>query len=557
VSFALSVHVDAPVPIKALLDQHLEVARAARAGDTPDADEVVRLQRESEQTAHELLATEGYFSPQISSTLTGNQQVDYRVVPGVRTTIASVKLSFTGAVQTRTDTEKLRARIERSFLLKPGMPFRQTDWDTAKLKLLQPLLAGAYPAAKIAASEARIDPATHTADLSVTVDSGPAFFYGATRVSGSQRYPASIALNLNPAKRGAPVHQQDLLDYQTALEASGYYAQAAVRIDPDPATAAAVPIQVEVVERPQKLLSLGAGFSTDTGARVQASWLQRNLANRGLRLKLDAKIETTQQTGAAELDWPRTSKGFENSVGVQSKHEDISGQITRSNLLIAKRSRTRGQIEATLSLQYQTEEQRVGNVLSESNQALTLNYAWTLRKLGRALYPRTGYVLTLQGGGAAAGVLSDTSFVRLYARDTHFFRLGDNGRLILRGEFGGVLSDSREGIPTDFLFRAGGDNSVRGYGYQSIGRNINGSIASVRYLATGSVEYNYFFTRTWGAALFVDAGDAADTPADLAPVFGYGVGARYLSPVGPINLDLAYGEAVHKFRLHFSLGVSF
>jgi len=82
-------------------------------------------------------------------------------------------------------------------------------------------------------------------------------------------------------------------------------------------------------------------------------------------------------------------------------------------------------------------------------------------------------------------------------------------------------------------------------------------VESVRYLATGTVEYNYFFDRDWGMALFVDAGDAADSPTSLSPVFGYGVGARYSSPVGPINLDLAYGEATQKFRLHFSLGLSF
>jgi translocation and assembly module TamA len=557
---ALMVGVDAPEPLKALLAQHLDIARAARLNETSDADEVARLAQQSDLTAHELLATEGYFSPQIKHMATqsaGDWRVEYRVVPGTRTTVRRVALNFTGAVQTRVDADKLRTRIEREFVFKSGMPFRQADWDRAKLGVLQPLLASAYPAARITSSEARIDPATHTADLTLSIDSGPAFFYGAPQLSGNQRYPASVALNLNPAKRGQPVRQQDLLDYQTALESSGYFAQAAVRINPDPAQAAAVPIEVVVVERPQKLLSFGVGISTDTGARVQASWLQRDLADHGLRLKLDARIETSQQSGAAELAWPRTSQGYENSIGAQLKHEDIKGQQTRTNLLIAKRSRTRGQIETTLSLQYQTEAQRIAKVLSENNQALTLNYAWTLRTLGRALYPRSGYVLSLQGGGAAAGVLSDTSFVRLYARDTQFFGLGRNARLIVRGEFGGVLADTRDGIPTDFLFRAGGDNSIRGYAYQSLGRSTSGGVASVRYLATASVEYNYFFNNTWGAALFVDAGDAADTPRSLSPVFGYGVGARYRSPVGPINLDLAYGEATRQFRLHFSLGVSF
>ncbi|MFP5410246.1 MAG: autotransporter assembly complex protein TamA [Gammaproteobacteria bacterium] len=555
---ALTVEIDAPDELKALLTQHLESARAARQGETFDAWEIARLQRQSEQTAQDLLATEGYFSPQVESAaewVDGDWRMSYAVTPGPRTTVRTLTVRFAGAVREAPAWQ--RARVERSVSLQPGMPFRQADWAAAKLAVLQPLLSDRYPAARLAASEARIDPATQAAALTLTVDSGPAFFYGASTVQGAERYPASIAHNLITARAGKPYRQQDLLDTQAALETSGYYAQATVRIEPEPAHAAAVPVAVEVVERPAKMFSVGAGVSTDTGARVQAGWLHRNLAGEGLRLKLDARLETRRQTGGAELAWPRTAKGYENSLGAQLRHEDIEGQETRAWLLAARRTRFDGPIEATLSLQYQTETQAVGSVVRARNQALTANYAWTQRTVGRAFYPRRGYVLTLQGGGAVESLLSDTTFARLYARHTQYFRAGDNGRLILRGEWGSVLADTRDGIPTDLLFRAGGDNSVRGYAYQSLGRTLTGGVASVRHLATASAEYNYFFDGDWGMALFVDAGDAADTPGALSPVFGYGVGARYRSPVGPINLDLAWGEAVDEFRLHFSLGVSF
>lgn len=556
---ALTVEVDAPEDLKALLTQHLETARAARRGETLDDAELERLRSVSMDTARELLATEGYFSPRVDSTLTGtadDRVLRYAVTPGPRTRVRSVNIDFSGALAGAGDWQQ-RASVRRSFTLEAGMPFRQADWNAAKLALLGPLLSVRYPAAQLAASEARIDPDAQSADLLLRVDSGPAFFYGEPVVSGSRRYPEAIVRNLSPMKPGRPYRQQDLLDYQAALETSGYYAQATVRVDPNPAQAAAVPVQVDVVERPEKRFSVGAGVSTDTGARVQAGWEHRNIADRGLRLKLDTRLEADRQTGAVELAWPRNTGGYENSLGMRIKHEDIEGQETLGNVLVAKRTRTRGQIETTLSLQYQTEEQSIGEVVSARNQALTANYAWTRRTVGRAFYPRRGHVLTLQGGGASEALLSDTSFVRLYGRHTQYFRAGDNGRLILRGEWGSVLSDTRVGIPTDFLFRAGGDNSVRGYAYQSLGRTLEGGVASVRHLATGSVEYNHFFEGNWGMAVFVDAGDAADTPAALSPVFGYGVGARYRSPVGPINLDLAYGEATGKFRLHFSLGVVF
>lgn len=553
---ALAVEIDAPETVKPLLERHLDAARAARLGETPDAEEIARLQRQSEATARELLATEGYFSPRVTSALAGDT-LRFAIEPGPRSTVRRVAVTFAGALAGDAKDAPLRARIERGFSLKPGMPFRQLDWDAAKAGVLAPLLAGQYLAARIAASEARIDPATQSADLSITVDSGPAFYYGTPEIVGAARYPASIARNLSPARPGKPVSQQALLDYQAALEASGYYSQAVVRIDSDPAQAAAAPIRVEVTERPEKRLSLGAGISTDTGARVQASWLARDVAGEGLRLKLDGKLETRSQSAAAELAWPQNAGGYSNSLGVRVKREDIEGQETRSALVAAKRSRTRGPIDTALTLQFQNETQRVGDTVNARNQALTLNYAWTQRAIARAFYPRDGHVLSLQAGGAAAALLSDTSFVRLYGRHTQYLRLGRDDRLVLRAEGGAVLAGTRDGIPTDFLFRAGGDNSVRGYAYQSLGRTLDGGVASVRYLVTGSVEYNRFFTRDWGMALFVDAGDAADSPGALAPVFGYGLGARYRSPVGPVNLDLAYGEATRRFRLHFSLGVSF
>ncbi len=392
----------------------------------------------------------------------------------------------------------------------------------------------------------------------MTLDSGPAFFYGQPVISGSQRYPESIALHLNPTKPGKPVRQQDLFDYQTALEASGYYAQAVVSIEPDPALAAAVPIRVELVERPEKLFSVGAGYSTDTGVRVQTAWQHRDILDQGLRLKLEAlpgnqgaepgwrSCPGRAMPGAMTTAWACNSSRRTSRV-----RKRVPPRWRPSAAAPAARSRRRCRCSTRLK------NRPSAMCWTRVTKRWPLNYAWTQRTVGRAIYPRRGYVLTLQGSGAAEALLSDTSFIRLYGRHTHYFRAGDNGRLVLRGELGSVLAETREGIPTDYPFRAGGDNSVRGYAFESLGRTLEGGVASVRYLATGSVEYNYFFDRDWGMALFVDAGDAADSFGSLSPVFGYGVGARYRSPVGPVNLDLAYGEDTDEFRLHFSLGVSF
>jgi translocation and assembly module TamA len=568
---ALEVRVDAPQELKPMLEQYLETARAVRLGEALTEDELQRLQEASLKTAHELLETEGYFTPQITSTIEGvgaNQVVRYEVVAGPRTLVGAVNIRFEGALSEGSQVDagqailvqrnkRLRDRIQTNFALKPGMPFRQADWEAAKTTALRPLLRSMYQAASLASSEAKIDPATQSATLTLVINSGPAFFYGPVQISGNERYPASVIEALNPVEQGEPVLQQKIEDYQQALDATGYFSQVTVQIDSDPALAAAAPIRVTVIERKKQQVSFGLGYSTDTGARAQIGYLHRNILGSGERLKLELKLEQKESSALAELAWPRTARGYENRASVSYLQQDIEGQDTATWKTIVSRNRKRDRIDATVSLQYLFENQTVGSTPSEENKALVLGYVWTHRTDGRAFYPVRGHVTNLQAGVASDVLLSDTSFLRLYGRHTEFFKLGDKGRLVLRGELGAVIADHREGIPTDFLFRAGGENSVRGYHYQSLGLEVSGGVASVRTLATASVEYNYFFTPTWGAALFVDAGDAADSFDALDPAVGVGVGVRYKSLIGPINVDVGYGEKTGNVLLQFELGVAF
>jgi len=138
-----------------------------------------------------------------------------------------------------------------------------------------------------------------------------------------------------------------------------------------------------------------------------------------------------------------------------------------------------------------------------------------------------------------------------------YLPLGVSTNAIFRAELGALTSRDKNGVPAVYLFRAGGDQSVRGYGYQELGVAQDGAITGGRYLATASAEYQYWFKPQYGAAVFYDAGNAGDTISALHPKSGYGVGARWKSPVGPINVDVAYGHAVRKYRLHFSLGFTF
>jgi translocation and assembly module TamA len=208
-------------------------------------------------------------------------------------------------------------------------------------------------------------------------------------------------------------------------------------------------------------------------------------------------------------------------------------------------------------LKFQVEEQSLTGGPVDNLNALTLNYSWTDRKVDDLLRPRKGHLLNLQLGGASESLLSTRSFARAYARGLQIIPAGRRDRIHLRGEFGAVWAQTREGIPTEFLFRAGGDQSVRGYDYQSLGVQQGASIVGGRFLGVGTVEYQHDFTPQWGGALFVDGGNAADSPSELRPVYSYGAGIRMITPAGALNLDVAKPQENGKIRFHFTLGARF
>ena len=186
-----------------------------------------------------------------------------------------------------------------------------------------------------------------------------------------------------------------------------------------------------------------------------------------------------------------------------------------------------------------------------------LAQSWTWNKLDDLLAAREGYFISLEAGGASKEIISDASFGRLLARTSYFQPIKTFGTLSARLEAGWVIASNRNDIPGAYLFRTGGDNSVRGYAYQSLGVDQDGSVVGGRYLLVGSVEYTQWLTDRWGAAVFYDRGNANDDWTEFRTVAGYGVGVRWHSAIGALNLDLAYGEAVDQYRVHFTTGFVF
>jgi translocation and assembly module TamA len=555
-AFSYHVEINAPRPYEKLLTQHLEIVKR-RESALMNEDQMRRIYRETPSEIRELMATRGYFSPRIDSSLDRENdkwRARFEVIPGEPSRVSRVKIVFAGAI------EENAARIgeaRAAWTLKPGEIFMQEEWEKAKRALLREVLARRYAYARIAESEAKVFPETREVELSVLIDSGPEVYFGGVEVAGLERYPKSIVENLSPINSGAPYDQQKLLEYQTRLIDTGYFGSAFVSLAREPADPASAPVLVTVVESPSRRLGFGTGFSTNTGARGQVDYTDHNVFDSAFRFDSNLTLEQKRQRVEARFTLPPSQSGFRDSFGSNFERTDVQNEEVIKLRLGGQRARKRGDYETALGLQYLIEEQRVEGSAPDTNRALAPSYSWTARKVDDLIYPQHGFLVNAQVAAGSEQFLSDQTFARTYARGAWFYPLADFGSLSLRGELGAVWADSRDGIPTDFLFRTGGDQSVRGYEFQSLGVREGDAVVGGRYLAVGSIEYVQRVTDNWGAAIFYDLGNASDNFDDLDPVAGYGVGARYRSPVGPVNVDVAYGEEVAELRLHLSVGFSF
>ncbi len=556
---------DVPDAVRNALQSGLSLGDAGN--EALDETAQASLERRLRKEAGEILATEGYFSPQIDlRDGTGNAAdgLVLHVEPGAVAHIGRVDIDIRGAVD-----EKRRAQLLKDWSLPTGAVFRQQAWDDAKQNLLGALMSVDHAGARLLSSQAEVDVDSGKVDLLLVYDAGPRYRYGEIRYSGLQRYSASLANRYTGRIDPGDAYRQDkLLATQTELQNTPYFSS--VSIDLDYAAAASVPsgggaadqaitvpVNIRVRERAPFNAGFGVGVSTNTGARVEGNFRNADLLGRGWELNTGARIEQLQQTVYADVFLPPDPAGHRDSFGTYFQQSDIQDLELKSWALAASRVQMRGSVEQRLGLSWQYEERTPKGDETTTNRALTATAGWVWRYADDPLDAAEGIVAQVQLGAAAKALLSDQNFLRTYFRYSQGIPLGKSDALLLRGELGATLAKSSEGIPQDYLFRAGGTNSVRGYSYQSLGVQENGVTLGGRYLITLSAEYTHWFDNQWGIAFFADAGQAADNRDVFKLAAGYGTGARWKSPVGPLAVDVAWGQRDEQWRLSFSLAVPF
>lgn len=543
----------APEPVRAFLAKHLDLP-ARLAGE--DAQAV--LTRRAGRAAADLLATEGYFTPRIEVRRTADAALAVEVDPGPRTRVESVAIEFLGDLANE-DAERAarRERLRANWPLKAGAFFRSADWEAAKSALLADVAAADHAAARLAGSRAEIDPAHAKARLTVVIDAGPAYRFGALSIEGLERYDVALVQGLAPFAAGEAYRRDALLTFQTRLQNTPWFHSVIVEADPAAAIGDAVPVHVTLAETPSKRVGFGLGYGTNAGARGEVNYRNHDFLGRAWDLNSGLRVEEKRQALFADLGLLPDARGYRLGFGGRIEASDIQGLASTRQVLGASRSRVADRVETRLGLEWQREERRPAGAAIETDDALALDWRWIRRAADDALNPRRGNVIDFRLGGASTHLLSDRDFVRTKLRAQQWWPIGERDTLSLRGEAGYTAATSRFGIPQDYLFRTGGSQTVRGHAYQSLGVREGNAVVGGRALLVGSLEYTHWFGGPWGVAVFADAGDAADLWRDLKPATGVGAGARWKSPVGPLALDLARGSRSGRWHPHFALLVAF
>jgi len=554
-----AVQIDAPKDLRTLLENNLRVVRVVRRGT--NERRFRRLTDRAEIEIRELLATEGYFSPTVKLDIEHGERrwiARYTVQPGMPSLVKTVEIGFRGQIaEERWDNAQRRTELRTAWPLQVGQRFRQADWNAGKDGLVRALLDERYPLAQVAESEARVDPDARSVALKVVIDSGPSVTLGTLRVSGLERYPASIVSDLNRIAPGTPYSQKKLSDFQRDLLESTYFTSAFVTADVDAARPDDAPIVVTVVEAPRRRIKVGVGYSTDVGFKAETVYTQREFFTLPWQWTSGLRLAQREQGAFSEVLTPRNADGHRYGVGLLFLRTDIQNETTRSVTALIRRLTPGRERESEIGLAPIQETKEIGGVTTENLLSVPVYVSWTRRKVDDLLSPRKGWLFNLQAAAAIDGALSDESFFNARGKLAAFFPVGERDTLIGRVELGRTWASDPLKVPSTYLFRTGGSSTVRGYSYESLGVKVGDATTGGRVLGVASAEYVHMLTDEYGVAAFIDAGDAASTLHDYDVKLGYGIGFRWRSPIGPIAIDAAYGEAVDDYRVHLMVGYTF
>jgi translocation and assembly module TamA len=500
----------------------------------------------------------GYYGSTIHSTLIeddGHWLASYAVALGDRVHVDDTAISLRGAGEFDTVLHQAVA----AFPLRPGDPLLHAEYESGKRQLSRKLAEQGYFDARIVRNEIRVDRSAKLARIVIDVETGQRYRLGPVEFIDNPLEPGFVQSYV-PFSAGEPYSAATLLQLRDRLVGSNYFGDAVVDPDIDRGRAddgREVPVTVRLTPRMRQRYSIGAGFGTDTGPRGRLGWEHRYLNDSGHHLKTELSASAIRSGLGASYSIPFGDPVTDRWVFSASiRDEDTDSRENRTLSFSAGRSTLRWGWDELASLTYQLEDFKPGEERSRTSVLLYPGLRWSRLWADNPVYTHHGARLEIDLRGAAEEVASDVSFLQLRVTGKYILGLGEHNRFIFRGQFGTTGVSDFGDFPTSLRFFAGGDNSVRGFDFEELGpRDEDNDNVGGKHLVVGSVEYEHRVFGNWSVAAFTDFGNAYDDfSEDLA--YSVGAGLRWLSPIGPVRLDLAVpiSESDSSFRLHINIG---
>ncbi|MHA2859233.1 autotransporter assembly complex protein TamA [Vibrio harveyi] len=554
-AFSHSAYADVSLKIKGI-DGALEDNVNAYLSSIPEDDysTSLRFQARLEQSITEALNALGYYHAKISYTITkDNDELIVNVQPGEPVRVKLMDVVISGEANQDEAFVKL---LEKSPL-KVGRILNQGEYDSLKSSIRNLALQRGYFNGDFTLSRLELVPELNEANVRLHYDSGIRYHFGSVEIFGSQIWEDRVE-SLRPFKTGEPYLVSEVGEYNQNLSNTDWFSS--VFVEPDLSKlddGRELPIKVSLAPAAKNQLETGIGYSTDTGVRGTLKWKKPWVSARGHSFDTALSLSKPEQTITAGYKIPLDDvlhEYYQLQFGL--KHLDNRDtESLESNLAVERHWITDGGWHKTLYVRHLYENFSQG--LQEDGVQFVLpgaSFSRTRTRGGNMPMWGDKQSVTVEYGDTA--LLSETRVLRLLGRTSWIRGIGQNHRGLFRLEGGANITDEFEKLSPSLRFFAGGDNNIRGYGYESISpKDASGALTGAKYMVTSTLEYQYRVYGNWWGAAFYDIGDAFnETPEWKA---GAGVGIRWASPVGPVSFDFAWGldsEPDPEFRIHFSLG---
>lgn len=526
-------------------------------GDLGDRNEqeLLRYSRIAQEQAEKALQALGYYNGEIESGVSGgeNPRLTLRIEPGEPVRLRNITVRVDGPAA------DLRAfRVPRNTL-KAGEVLNHGQYEQVKQQILNQASRYGFFDGRFKQQRLAIDPAANAADVELIFQSGPRYVLGDVRFDGDSPFDPDLLTRMVPFEAGTPYDSELVADLNQAMQSSGYFE--GVRVDANPANAEQqrIPVAVQLTTREPRTLGLGLGYSTDVGPRLRLDfrrhWVNPQGHSYGIETELSAPRQNVGLWYDVPLDPPLTDK-LRYAAGYQ--YEELGDNDSLSRLLTVgpewHRKLPSGW-QRVWALKWRHEQYELGDDSGVST-LLMPGVAYSYLRSDSRIDPSRGYRLEFELAAAKEGLLSDADLIHANTTIKGLITLAGRHRFLGRVEVGGNWTNEYTNVPPSLRYFAGGDQSVRGYDYQSLSpTNSDGDKIGGRYQLAVSAEYQYSLTDKWRVATFVDQGNAFNSLELPSLKSSVGLGVRWVSPVGPIRVDLAHpldGEG--GVRLHFSMG---